>query len=175
MRHPLTRPLLACCLFLSAVPAAIAQSCPPSVPVQGAPVLPLPILPFDNWWNTDIRDAPVDPGSANFIAFIGGTRKLHPDFGGEESPGSTAIYGFPYAVVDATQAKKIVVFDYDDESDGNGIPFYPIPAQAITQTHWIEGGAAGNVDQRSDNDRHLLMIDCSNRTLYELYNVWYDA
>ena len=175
MRHPLTHLLLPCFLFLSAAPAAIAQTCPSPVPVQGAPVLDLPIFPADNWWNTDIRNAPVDPASANFIAFIGGTRKLHPDFGGEESPGSTAIYGFPYAVVDGTQAKKTVVFDYDDESDGNGVAFYPIPAQAITQTHWVEGGAPGNVDQRGDNDRHLLMIDCSNRTLYELYNVWHDA
>ena len=175
MRHPLTHLLLACCLLLLAAPVAIAQSCPPSVPVQGAPVLSFPVFPVDNWWNTDISAAPVDSGSANFIAFIGGTRKLHPDFGGEESSGSTAIYGFPYAVVDAAQAKKTVVFDYDDESDGNGIPFYPIPAQAITQAHWVEGGAPGNVDQRGDNDRHLLMIDCSNRTLYELYNVWHDA
>ncbi|MGH8027096.1 MAG: Calx-beta domain-containing protein, partial [Pseudoxanthomonas sp.] len=53
--------------------------------------------------------------------------------------------------------------------------FYPIPAQAISQTHWVEGGAAGNVDQRSSSDRHLLMIDCTNRYLYELYNVYYDA
>ena len=175
MRHLLTRPLLVFCLLLPAAPAVIAQSCPPTLPAQGTPVQSFPIFPSDNWWNTDIREAPVDPGSADFIAFIGGTRKLHPDFGGEESPGSTGIYGFPYAVVDATQPRKAVVFDYDDESDGNGVPFYPIPAQAITQTHWIEGGAPGNVDQRDDNDRHLLMIDCGNRTLYELYNVWYDA
>ena len=175
MGHSLSRLLLACCPLLLAAPAAIAQSCPPSVPVQGAPVLAFPVFPSDNWWNTDIRDAPVDPGSANFIAFIGGTRKLHPDFGGEESPGSTAIYGFPYAVVDGTQARKTVVFDYDDESDGNGQQFYPIPTQAITQAHWVEGGAPGNIDQRGDNDRHLLMVDCGNHTLYELYNVWYDA
>ena len=175
MRRPLIHLFLSCFLFLSAAPAAVAQSCPASVPVQGAPLQDFPLFPSDNWWNADIRNAPVDPGSASFIAFIGGTRKLHPDFGGEESPGSTAIYGFPYAVVDGAQAKKSVVFDYDDESDGNGIPFYPIPAQAITQAHWVEGGAPGNVDQRGGNDRHLLMIDCSNRTLYELYNVWYDA
>ena len=175
MRHLLTRLLLACCLFLPAAPAAIAQGCPPSLPAQGAPIPGLAVFPSDNWWNTDIRDAPVDPGSANFIAFIGGTRKLHPDFGGEESPGSAAIYGFPYAVVDATQPRQTVVFDYDDESDGNGEPFYPIPAQAINQAHWIEGGAPGNIDQRDDNDRHLLMVDCGNRTLHELYNVWYDA
>ena len=174
MRRLLVHLFMACSLSLSVVPASIAQSCPPAVPVQGAPVVPSPVFPSDNWWNVDIRQAPVDPGSAGFIAFIGATRKLHPDFGGEESPGSTAVYGFPYALVDSTQARKTVVFDYDDESDGNGMPFYPIPAQAISQAHWVEGGAPGNVDQRDDNDRHLLVIDCSNHGLYELYNVWYD-
>ncbi|MGH8077333.1 MAG: hypothetical protein ACREPE_08430, partial [Lysobacter sp.] len=162
----------------------MAQQCPTSVPVQGAPLpAPLPLFPADNWWNTDIRSAPVDPSSASFIAFInnGGTRRLHPDFGGEASPGSTSIYGFPYAIVDGSQAKQAVTFDYWDESDGvnpatgQGVPFYPIPVQSITQTHWIEGGAPGNVDQRSSSDRHLLMIDCTNRTLYELYNVHYST
>lgn len=172
------RLLLVLGLSSAAVPTALAQQCPPAVPVQGAPPpAPLPVFPADNWWNTDISAAPVDPSSASYIAFInnGGTRRLHPDFGGEESSGSTAIYGFPYAVVDGSQAKKTVVFDYDDESDGVGVPFYPIPAQAITQAHWVEGGAPGNVDQRSDGDRHLLVIDCSNRHLYELYNVWYSS
>jgi hypothetical protein len=132
--------------------------------------------------DTDVSHAPVDPGSASFIAFInnGGTRRLHPDFGGEASPGSVGIYGMPYAIVDGNQAKQAVTFDYWDESDGvdasgHGVPFYPIPAQAITQPHWVEGGAPGNVDQRSGSDRHLLIVDCTHRTLYELYNVWYDA
>jgi hypothetical protein len=159
-------------LSLLAIPAAMAQQCPASVPVQGAPP-PLPVFPADNWWNADISSAPVDSGSASFISFIGGTRKLHPDFGGEESSGSTEIYGFPYAIVNGSQAKQTVTFDYDDESDGNGVPFYPIPTQAITQKHWIEAGAPGNVDLRDDNDRHLLIIDCTNRTLYELYSVYY--
>jgi len=165
--------------FVSA--AAFAQQCPSSTPTQGAPP-PLPVLPADNWWNTDIRAAPVDANSANYIAFInnGGTRRLHPDFGGEEAPGSASVYGFPYAVVDGAQTKLPVTFDYADESDGvdangQGVPFYPIPAQAISQAHWVEGGAPGNIDQRSDGDRHLLVIDCSNRALYELYNVYYNS
>ncbi len=171
----------AACLLLA--PVAAAQ-CPASVPAQGAqPPGPLPLFPADNWWNTDIRSAPVDPASAAYIAFInnGGTRRLHPDFGGEESPGSVGIYGFPYAIVSGSQAKLPVTFHYWDESDGvdystgQGIPFYPIPAQAITQPHWVEGGAAGNVDQRSSSDRHLLIIDCDKRHLYELYNVWYST
>ena len=161
-------------LFLAVSPAALAQSCPATVPVQGAPVA-APVFPADNWWNTDISTAPVDASSASYISFIGATRALHPDFGGEESPGSTNIYGFPYAIVNGSQPKQIVTFNYDDESDGNGVAFYPIPAQAISQAHWVEGGAPGNVDQRSSNDRHLLMIDCTNRHLYELYNVYYNA
>ena len=55
------------------------------------------------------------------------------------------------------------------------IPFYPIPVEAITQPHWVEGGAPGNVDQRSSEDRHLLILDRDNRYLYELYNVWFDG
>ena len=53
--------------------------------------------------------------------------------------------------------------------------FYPIPSQAITQSHWVEGGSPGDVDQRSEQDRHLLIIDCTNNYLYELYNVYYDS
>jgi len=175
--------LLAASLLFAGAPLARAQ-CPATVPAQGAALpAPLPLFPADNWWNTDVSAAPVDAASASFIAFInnGGTRKLHPDFGGEASPGSVDVYGMPYAVVDGAQAKQAVTFDYADESDGvnaatgQGVPFYPIPAQAITQSHWVEGGAPANLDQRSQGDRHLLIVDCTNRYLYELYNVWYDA
>ncbi len=165
-----------------AATVALAQ-CPPTVPVQGAAIPgPLPLFPPDHWWNLDVSAAPVDAASAAYIAFIdnGGTRRLHPDFGGEAAPTGTAIYGMPYAIVDATQPKLPVTFDYADESDGvdasgRGIPFYPIPAQAIGEPHWIEGGAPGSVDQRSSNDRHLLLVDCTKRHLYELYNVYYNA
>jgi hypothetical protein len=173
---------VAVALALVSPGAAFAQ-CPPQVPIEGAPPPgPLPIFPADNWWNADISSAPVDVNSASYIAFInnGGTRHLHPDFGGEASPGSAEIYGMPYAIVDGNQPKQAVTFQYWDESDGvnhstgQGVPFYPIPAQAIGQAHWIEGGDPGNVDDRSE-DRHLIVIDCSNKRLYELYNVFYDT
>ena len=171
-------------LAVTTFPSAALSQCPHTVPTANAVVPgPLPLFPADNWWNTDISGAPVDPNSNAFIAFInnGGTRRLHPDFGGTASPGSVDIYGMPYAIVDGSQPKQAVTFDYWDESDGvnystgQGIPFYPIPAQAITQPHWVEGGAPGNVDERADSDRHLLVVDCTNQHLYELYNVWYDA
>lgn len=166
------------------IPFASAQQCPASVPIEGAPPpAPLPLFPSDNWWNADISAAPVDAASASFIAFInnGGTRKLHPDFGGESAPGSVDVYGMPYAIVNGSQPKIPVTFDYWDESDGvdqatgQGVPFYPIPTQAATQPHWVEGGAPGNVDQRAQGDRHLFVIDCTNRYLYELYNVYFNS
>jgi hypothetical protein len=149
----------------------------------GALPAPLPLFPVDNWWNLDVSTAPVDSASNAYITFInnGGTRRLHPDFGGEASPGSVSIYGLPYVGVDGTQAKRAVQFQYSDESDGvnhttdQSFPFYPIPDEAITQAHWVEGGEPGNVDRRSSADRHLLIVDRDNRHLYELYNVFYDG
>lgn len=148
---------------------------------NGALPGPFPLFPATNWWNLDVGSAPVDPSSAAFIAFInnGGTRRLHPDFGGDVSPGSTQIYGMPYAVVDATQPKKAVRFQYWRESDGVDpatgapFPFYPIPDEAITQAHWIEGGEPGN--QQPGGDRHLLIVDRDNKYLYELFALFFDG
>ena len=142
---------------------------------------PFPLFPRDNWWNLDISTAPVDAASASYISFVGATRRLHPDFGGDASPGSVDIYGFPYIVVDSSVPKQVVQFQWPDESDGvnhsteTSYPFYPIPVEAQTQPHWVEGGAPGNVDQRSSADRHMLIVDRDARTLYELYNVFFDG
>jgi hypothetical protein len=169
-------------LGLGLIAVAALSSLVSASSTQGGPLPgPLPLFPASNWWNTDISAAPVDPASASYISFIGTTRTLHPDFGGDVSTGSTEIYGFPYAVVDGTLPKLAVQFDYSDESDGvnhttnTSVPFYPIPVEAITQAHWIEGGQPGNIDLRSSSDRHLLIVDRTNRYLYELYNVFYDG
>ena len=150
----------------------------------GALPQPLPLFPVDNWWNLDVSSWPVDSNSASFISFInnGGMRRLHPDFGGNAGSGY-AIYGMPYAVVtNVTNTDlKAVQFDYADESDGvdhstnTSFPFYPIPSEAITQPYWIEGGDPGNVDLRSSEDRHLLIVDKDRNYLYELYNVFYNT
>ena len=105
----------------------------------GALPQPLPLFPPDNWWNLDISNWPVDANSGNFISFInnGGTRTLHPDFGGNAG-GGNAIYGMPYAIVtNVTDADlKAVQFQYSDESDGvehqtdSSYPFYPIPPES---------------------------------------------
>jgi hypothetical protein len=167
--------LIVCATALTAVRLFAAS-------VQGGALPgPFPLFPAGNWWNLDISSAPVDANSAGYIAFIGASRALHPDFGGDVSQGSTQIYGFPYAVVDGTLAKQVVQFQYADESDGvnhttnQSVLFYPIPSEAITQAHWIESGEPGNVDRRSVSDRHLLIVDRDQKYLYELYNVFYNG
>jgi hypothetical protein len=150
----------------------------------GALPQPLPLFPADNWWNLDISTWAVDANSASFVAFINnsGTRRLHPDFGGNAGSGY-GIYGMPYAVVtNVTNTDlKAVQFQYSGESDGvdhgtnTSLPFYPIPPEAITQPYWIEGGDPGNVDKRSSEDRHLLIVDKDRNYLYELYNVFYNT
>jgi hypothetical protein len=170
-------------LFIAAQPIAQAMDSSRG----GALPPPLPLFPADNWWNLDISGWPVDQNSASYIAFInnGGTRRLHPDFGGNAgtSQDPNAIYGMPYVVVRNVNSNdlKSVQFLYADESDGvdhatnMSYPFYPIPAEAITQPFWIEGGDPGNVDLRNSEDRHLFIVDDDRNYLYELYNVYYSA
>ncbi|HET7510394.1 MAG TPA: hypothetical protein VFJ65_09125 [Solirubrobacterales bacterium] len=115
-------------------------------------------LPTEAAWNQDVSKAPRDPRSAAYIAYIDshGGDHLHPDFG------SPRPYGFPYSVVGAGQRKLPIHYTaYGDESDPG--PF-PVPPRAP-----VEGG------NRSDGDRHVLVVDRSACKLYELYRAFYVA
>lgn len=132
---------------------------------------PLPLFPPTNWWNADVSGAPVDANSNAFIAFVGESRSLHPDFGGDSGDPAYPIYGIPYVVVSGTQPLVPVAFEYADESDAGapGRPAgYPIPDEARTQQTWIEGGLAGN-DPNAGGDRHMLIVDRDHRLLFELF------
>ncbi|HUP61701.1 MAG TPA: hypothetical protein VNA69_14920 [Thermoanaerobaculia bacterium] len=158
---------IAAALMLVLAPLAAAQA----PQRNGALPAPLPLFPPDNWWNVDIRSAPVDPNSAAFITYIGATHGMHPDFGGDSGDPDYPIYGIPYVVVAGTQPLLPVTFEYDDESDLGAPgrpPGYPIPEEAKTQQKWIEGGLAGG-DPNAEGDRHMLVVDRDHRILYELY------
>ena len=111
------------------------------------------IFPANNIWNYDISRLPVHPNSANFVAAIGLTSDLHPDFGAGLYNGGPI--GFPYMVVPGSQPYVPVSFDYATESDPGP---YPVPANAP-----IEGGS------QSSGDRHVLVIDSGTCKLYEMY------
>jgi hypothetical protein len=154
-------------------PPAAAQT------VGGPLPQPLPLFPPDNWWNVDISHAPVDPNSANFITWIGASRGMHPDFGGDVDPTDPTnpnIYGFPYVTVPGSQPPVPVTFVlFGDQSDSGapGHPAgYPIPPAAETQAKWIEGGTPGG---GTSNDYHMLIADTDNRILYELYQAHWNV
>ena len=135
------------------------------------------IFPADNWWNQDITGAPLDSGSARYIAWIDGAsgggsgspRHLHPDFG-------PPPYGFPFVVVAGSQALERVVFDpYGAESDSGapGRPAgYPIPGIARTAANWIEGAEPGG---GTGGDRHLLIVDRDHHLLFETWATSWNA
>jgi hypothetical protein len=109
-----------------------------------------PVFPASNPLNRDISRAPVDPRSSSYIAAIGASAHLHPDFG------ANTAYGMPYAVVGARQPKVRVHFTaYGDQSDPGP---YPVPPGAP-----VEG--AGEV-----GDRHVLVLQEGRCKLYELYD-----
>ncbi|MGH9259488.1 MAG: hypothetical protein ACRD08_06245 [Acidimicrobiales bacterium] len=111
--------------------------------------------PDDNPWNTPVDAAPVDPNSDALIASIGLTKTLHPDFGASYLGGP---FGIPYIVVAGNTPRVGVTFDYYDESDPGP---YPIPPNAP-----IEGGPS------STGDRHILVIDRDDWTLYEVFSAY---
>ncbi|MGH2388506.1 MAG: hypothetical protein ACRDIE_09920, partial [Chloroflexota bacterium] len=117
--------------------------------LPGAPGCP--IFPASNVWNRDISHLPVAADSTRMIAAIGLGRGLHPDFSHQGG------YGIPFQVVSGKGKASPVTFDYADESDQGP---YPIPARPL-----IEGGS----------DRHMLLIDSGNCSLYELYDAQHTA
>ena len=116
-----------------------------------------PTLPADDIWNTRIDTLPVHPRSASYVASIGNSATLHPDFGsGVWPPGSNSPIGIPYLQVPAgTPAVTIHYTSYGNESDPG--PF-PIPLNAP-----VEGGPD------SDGDRHVIVVDRFRCELFELF------
>jgi len=151
----------------SGSPAATSSALGPYPGLGSCPVFPQPprslparaaSLPTEAAWNQDVSKAPVARNSAAVIAYINrhGGDHLHPDFG------SPRGYGFPYSVVGRGQRRLPIHYTaFGDESDKG--PF-PIPARAP-----VEGG------QRSDGDRHVLTVDRSSCTLFELGRAFFIA
>jgi hypothetical protein len=164
---------LAVLAVLSLLPsAALAQGV---LRGSGLPAPPT-LFPPDNPWNVDVSAAPLDT-THDYIGFIGTTRSLHPDFGGDvdpTDPNLPDIYGMVYITVPGTQPLVPVTFVlYGNQSD-RGAPGrpagYPIPDAAKTGIKWIEGGADATSDPNiTGDDRHMLLVDRDNRLLYELY------
>jgi uncharacterized repeat protein (TIGR01451 family) len=109
-----------------------------------------PTFPADNVWNASVARLPVDPRSNAYIASIGATTGVHPDFGSGAWDGGPM--GIPYNTVSGNPPKVPITFDYADESDPGP---YPIPYPPI-----LEYGS----------DHHLLVVNQDDCKLYETWD-----
>jgi hypothetical protein len=117
----------------------------------------LQVFPPDNPWNEDISQLSVHRKSKEIIARIGADKKL--------------AYNLDMGFVLVPPEQKKVDFKiagYSDESDKG--PF-PIPDNAPIENWPLENKMTLDQVQRAkvDADRHVLIVDPTNRMLYELY------
>ncbi|MCA1825567.1 MAG: hypothetical protein LC689_01345 [Myxococcales bacterium] len=127
-------------------PDAGAPSVPDAGPVAapGPTLAGCPMFPLDNPWNADVSMLPVDPHSADYLAFMGAASlKVQPGFGGP--------YGMPVNVVPGTQPRVPMTFLYSSQSDPGPYPFPPDLA--------IEPA----------EDRHAVVLNSGECALYETY------
>jgi hypothetical protein len=118
-----------------------------------------PIFPSDNVWNTDISKLPIDPHNNAWLKSMDAySTYLHPDFGPDAGG---YPYGIPYTVVTSSHPKVHIHFQYASESNKGPYPF--------GYDTRIEGG------KKAGGDRHALMLDRSNCTLYELWDARYSS
>lgn len=131
---------------------ALAAASPALDRAAAAPVeYGCPILPADNALNQEVANLPVSPNSAAYLASIGATAHLHPDFS------TNPKYGIPYSVVGSEQPNMPVkLTKYRTESDPGP---YPLPPGAP-----IEGGG-----KNGHGDKHVLVLQQGTCKLYELY------
>ncbi len=134
---------------------------PTPVPAPGNPptLSGCPMFPASHALNQDVSALPVDPRSDAYVAGIGLSGHVHPDFGAADLGQGPGGFGIPYSVVPATEPLVRTVFgDYADESDPGP---YPIPLSSR-----VEGGPD------SDGDRHVLAVRQGECKLYELGNAY---
>ena len=114
-----------------------------------------PIFPSNNIWNTPIDNMPIHARSDQWVNTIGRDTGFHMDFGSGTWDGGPI--GIPYNIVGSSVPKVPVSFYYPSESDPGP---YPIPNNPL-----IEYGS----------DHHILIVDNSTCTLYELYDASYSG
>jgi hypothetical protein len=147
-----------CSLFLALVAVVAAVALPSWVGARGAAGRPptlagCQVFPANNPWNQRVDRLPVASDSAQIIARIGLGSPVHPDFG---TVYNGAPNGIPFNIVSGHVRRPRVHFLYASESDGHR---YPLPRGVR-----IEGGP------HATGDRHVIVLDRSTCTDYELYD-----
>ena len=115
----------------------------------------LQVFPADNPWNEDISNRPVHANSKNLIASVGNEKIL--------------AYNLDMAFILVPPNQKRVqvkIHDYPDESDPG--PF-PVPDNAPIEGWPLSGESLAAIQREGGGDRHMLVVDPINRTVFEFY------
>ncbi len=109
-RRP-SQPTAAAAGQTSTDPAAIAGLGPAPTPsaTRTTAATGCPLFPADNVWHADVSRLPVHRNSAQYVASIGATATMHPDFGAGQYEGGAI--GIPVTVVPAGTRDVPVGFD----------------------------------------------------------------
>jgi hypothetical protein len=128
----------------------------------------LQVFPADNPWNQDVSNWPLHPNSKKIIASIGVNKPLryNPDMG--------------FILVPPDQKKiPVKLVGYPGESDKGP---YPVPGN-VPLEGWpanykrspkLKNLTLDDVQRdklKEDGDRHALVVDPTNRMLYEFYQL----
>jgi hypothetical protein len=130
----------------------------------------LQVFPADSPWNADVSQWPLHPNSKNIIASIGPNKpfRYNPDMG--------------FVIVPPDQKKiDVKITGWPDESDKGPYPVAdetPIegwPA-VYKRNPKFKGWTLDDVQRNTHNedkdmDRHALVVDPTNRMLYEFYQM----
>jgi hypothetical protein len=140
--------------LLTTLGLALTAGSAAAYPLPGA--RQCPVFPASSVWNKRVDALPVAGNSSAIVRSIGAGLNVHADFGSGLWNGGPI--GIPITVVGSATPKRVVRFDYAEESDQGP---YPIPSGVK-----IEGG------RQADGDRHAILVDRSSCRLYELFALY---
>lgn len=137
-------------------------------PEADAIVAELQVFPPDNPWNTPVDQWPLHPNSKNIVASIGPSKvfRYNPDMS--------------YVIVPPDQKRiDLLSVRYKDESDKGPFPIpdnvplegWPVNYQRSAK---LKGLSLDDVQRdvaKEGGDRHALVLDPTNKKLYEFYQL----
>jgi hypothetical protein len=136
-------------------------------PEADAILAALEVFPEDNPWNLVVTDWPLHPKSKDIVASIGANKPLryNPDMG--------------FVLVPPNQKKIDVKINYPDESDKGPFPLpdnVPIEGWPVgfTRDPKLKNLTLDEVQRdklKQDSDRHAIVVDPTNRVLYEFFQL----
>ena len=135
----------------AAGPVSAANPVAHGAPAGDPHIADCPVFPADNVWNARIDSLPRDPRSNDYLDSIGVTQRLHADFG------TSPFVGIPVTIAKPDAPPVRIKFQYDGESDHVA---YPLERRVA-----IEGGP------QSTGDRHVVMVDPRDCSIFELWHV----